>query len=76
MLKDLDDTNRRFTEEKRKLIEEHRARWQAVNYGETDSNLAKFKRQAEIFGRIKYWQKYLMYIKKQGGLKTVVGKKL
>lgn len=55
MLKSLDDTNRQFTDEKRKQIKEHRARWQAVNYGETDSNLAKFKRQAEKFGRVKYW---------------------
>ena len=55
MSKDLDETNKRFTEEKRKLIDEHRARWQIVNYGETDNNLVKFKRQAESFGRIKYW---------------------
>jgi hypothetical protein len=55
MSKGLEESNRRFTEERRKQIEEHRARWQAVNYGETDSNLAKFKRQAEVFGRIKYW---------------------
>tara|TARA_R110001599_G_scaffold143401_2_gene324360 strand:+ start:680 stop:847 length:168 start_codon:yes stop_codon:yes gene_type:complete len=55
MLKNLEHSNKQFTEEKRKQIEEHRARWQAVNYGETDTNLAKFKRQAESFGRIKYW---------------------
>lgn len=55
MLKSLDENSSPFTEEKRKKIEEQRARWQAVNYGETDRNIAKFKQQAELFGRVKYW---------------------
>lgn len=55
MLKDLADTPRYFSDEKKKQIEEHRARWRAVNYGETDSNIAKYKRQADSYGRIRYW---------------------
>lgn len=55
MLNSLEDTNRHFSDEQRKQIEEHRAKWRAVNYGETDTNIAKYNRQVDSYGRIRYW---------------------
>jgi len=55
MLKDLVDTPIQFSEERKKLIKQQRARWQGINYGETDSNIAKYNRQVDKYGRIKYW---------------------
>lgn len=55
MLKKLADTPEQFSDEEKKRIEQQRSVWQAINYGETDSNLAKFNRQVDSFGRIRYW---------------------
>tara|TARA_B100001063_G_C16353556_1_gene352564 strand:+ start:21 stop:188 length:168 start_codon:yes stop_codon:yes gene_type:complete len=55
MLNQSNRKNNHYSEEKRQLIEEQKARWRSVNYGETSSNLANYKRQVESFGRIKVW---------------------
>ena len=41
------------TEQDRKLIEQQRLQWKSVIYGETDVNIARFKRQIARYGRIK-----------------------
>jgi hypothetical protein len=55
MSKYLSKTSSHYSEERKMQIEAERNRWRAVNYGETDSNIAKFNRQAESYGRIRYW---------------------
>ena len=49
------NTGQHYSAEKRQEIEAQKARWRAVNYGETDSNISKFQRQVDSFGRIKAW---------------------
>jgi hypothetical protein len=55
MLNNITGKAKHYSDDQRKLIEEQKARWRAVNYGETDSNLAKYQRQVDSYGRIRFW---------------------